>query len=138
MFSSFLHTHTRMHARTHAHTHKILMRFFGGLSCISFHWGKIIKNGEGGWKKGIKGGLYRRGRKIWRFSEPCKNNKNKSWKQASILELEGKSMEFEARTLSESSNEGEVIVEQMVGLKAKNKFKRVTLFEWQSGILVGT
>ena len=47
-------------------------------------------------------------------------------------------MEFEARTLSEFSNEGEVIVEQMVGLKVKNKFKRVTLFEWQSGILVGT
>ena len=38
-------------------------------------------------------------------------------------------MEFEARTLSEFSNEGEVIVEQMVGLKVKNKFKRVTLFE---------
>ena len=53
------------------------------------------------------------------------------WNRASNYEFDGKSMETET-TISEFSNTGKAIVEQILASEEKNKSKRAGLHELQS------
>ena len=59
------------------------------------------------------------------------------WNGTSRCEFDGKSMETETTTWSESPNEGKAIVEQILVSEEINKSKREGLWESQSGIQVG-